>query len=134
MQQDQNIKGFTLLELLVVVSLIAILSAPFLKYNSACFSLLIFPPRDIGINASFEIISRIKTRPDLKCLAIEELSKTIEGQRRITAAQVRLNIDAELRAPDQPEITTTADKDNQDEILGNEKSVIRHKLSYSHFF
>ena len=55
---------------------------------------------DLFISASFEIISKIKTRPDLKCLAIEELSKTIKQTLKGQSIEILSRSDFNLKMED----------------------------------
>ena len=55
---------------------------------------------DLFISASFEILSKIKTRPELKCLAIEELSKTINQTLKGQSIEILSRSDFNLKMED----------------------------------
>ncbi len=55
---------------------------------------------DLFISASFEIISKINTQPDLKCLAIEELSKTIKQTLKGQSIEILSRSDFNLKMED----------------------------------
>ena len=55
---------------------------------------------DLFISASFEIISKIKTQSDLKCLAIEELSKTIKQTLKGQSIEILSRSDFNLKMED----------------------------------
>ncbi len=55
---------------------------------------------DLFISASFEVISKIKADPDLKCKAIEELSKTIKQTVKGQSVEILSRSDFNLKMQD----------------------------------
>ena len=55
---------------------------------------------DLFISASFETVSKINTLPDLKCLAIEELSKTIKQTLKGQSIEILSRSDFNLKMED----------------------------------